>query len=250
MNDTITVRFKGICTHVLSGIAGPRHRTVLVRAEDDTYMQGKKIPPHIPKLCINEKFIAGIEGPLDGLTPLESLEPRVWQLTGAALQLEDVASQPYAPDLDLVLPLSSRGGNLDPVNLDVVVHEQAAGYFDIDRGVMTAAKLPKGAVYTELSVTMDPSRAPRLKVTSFGSHVPSWITLKPDAELGVQIDIQHMGTVAGDSPYDFLLHYLIFPAIPDDVVFPDEEVEEKKKWKAQAEDENDISAGCSNSQYP
>lgn len=244
MSDPITVRFTGICTHVLSGIGGlSRHRTVLVRADETTYIQGKKIPPHIPKLRIAKRFIAGIEGPLTGLTPIE---PDAWQFTGAALALEDVAADSYSADLHLVVHLESRGGNLDPVNPDVVVHEQAAGYFDIDRGTMTATTLRKGAVITELSVKTDESRPPKLKVTSFGSHIASSITLKP----GAVIDIEHMGTVIGDSAFDFLLHYLIFPAIPDDVVLPDEEVAAKKLRNAQAKDDNNISAGCSNSQYP
>ncbi len=243
MSDPITVRFTGICTHVLSGLAGPRHRMVLVRADEETYIREwqKTIPPHIPTLRIDKEF--SVEGPLDGLTPLKD---GGWQFAGAALQLEDVASQPYSPNLEIVIPLASRGGRLDPVNPDVVVHGQAAGYFDIDRGAMTAAMTLQGAVITELRVAVDESRAPRLKVTPFGSRTPSWITLQP----GAVIEVEHTGTVAGDSHYDFLLHYLIFPAIPDDVVIPDEEVERKKKWKAQAKSDNDISAGCSNSQYP
>src|SRR5207244_6878056 len=95
----------------------------------------------------------------------------------AALELEGLASQPYVPDYDIVPRLRSRGGKLDPVNDDVVVHEQAAGYFDIDRGVMKATRMLLGAVITELTATI--AAIPKLKVTSFGSHVPSWITLKP-----------------------------------------------------------------------
>jgi hypothetical protein len=246
-DDAITVRFTGICTHVLSGLgsAQSRHRTVLVRAEKDTAIWDKKIPPHIPRLRIDKDDIVpgGIEGPLDGLTLLEP-EVWVWQFAGAALALEGLASQPYESDVDIVPHLRSRGGKLDPVNDDVVVHEQAAGYFDIDRGVMTAKTMLTGAVITELTAKI--GATPKLKVTSFGSHVSSWITLRP----GAVIHIEHTGTVAGDSPYDFLLHYLIFPRIPDDVEIPEHEVEEKKKLKAMAKDDNNISAGCSNSVYP
>ncbi|HVR38358.1 MAG TPA: hypothetical protein VMU84_04630 [Thermoanaerobaculia bacterium] len=243
MNNTITVRFTGICTHILSGLGGlPLHRTVLVRADQVTPIHDKNIPPHIPQLRIDENFIDGPDRTLEGLT---QIGPGLWQFAGAQLELEGMASEHYSDETgDLVPRLASRGGQLEPVNSDVVVHEQAAGYFDVYGGVMTATKLPRGAVITELTATIDGT--PKLKATSFGNHAESRIMLKP----GAVINVEHTGKLLGDSPYDFLLHYLIFPTIPNDVEIPDEEVEEKKKRKAEAEDENNISAGCSNSQYP
>lgn len=247
MSDTITVRFTGICTHVLTSLgATARYRTVLVRAGEVKEIHGKLIPPHIPTLRIDKSSIVrgGIEGPLDGLIPVAP-EGWVWQFAGAALQLEGMAHEPYSPPDDASIPhLNSPGGKLDPVDMDVIVGEQAAGYFDIGGGVMTATKLPEGAVITELTSRI--AGTPRLKVTSFGSHVPSWITLRP----GAVIDIEHTGTMAEDSPFDFLLHYLIFPSVPDDADYPKEEVEEKMRRKALARDDNNISAGCSNSAYP
>jgi len=239
MSATITVRFTGICTHILSGLGTrAQHRIVLVRADHGANILGHAIPPHIPTLYIEPGDIEGVKGTLDGLKPLG---PGMWQLAGARLELEGLATERYAPHKSYneeVPHLESRGGKLDNVGHEVVVQERAAGYFDIYGGRFKATKTKHRAVSTTLTAKV--SGKPRLKVTCFWNRETSSIALRP----GATIHVQHTGTMRGDTAYDFLLHYLIFPSIPDDVEIP------REKKLSLPKNPNDISAGCSNSQYP
>lgn len=239
MSKTITVQFSGICTHVLSGLGThARHRIVFVRADHGANILGHAIPPHFPTLHIEPGDIDSIKGNLDGL---KLLGPGMWQLAGAGLQLKGVATERYNPHPSYkkdVPHLSSREGKLGEIGHDVVVQERAAGYFDVYSGRFKATKTKHLAVGSVLTARI--SRKPRLKVTCFWNRETSWIALRP----GATVYLAHTGTMLGDSAYDFLLHYLIFPSIPDDVEIP------KEKKSSLPKNPNDISAGCSNSQYP
>lgn len=239
MSETITVEFTGICTHIL-GRLGPRpkHRIVFVRADHGANIHGHAIPPHVPTIYIAPTDITGIEGSLDGL---KFLGPGMWQLMGARLQLDGVADERYSPhsSYDNDVPhLQSPGGKLENVCHEVTEEERAAGYFDIYGGSLKATKTKHDAVSTELTAKI--SGEPKLLVTCFWNKETSAIALRP----GATIHVQHTGTMRGDTAYDFLLHYLIFPSIPDDVDIP------KEPKVAYSNNPNDISAGCSNSQFP
>jgi hypothetical protein len=239
MNESISVKFTGICTHLLWGLGTvPSRRIVLVRADHGANILGKAIPPHIPKLRINSKHLNGDYKHIDGL---KYLRKGVWQLVGAGLQLKGVADERLTPDTSYertVPHLQSPANKIDAVDHEVVVHERAAAYFDIRGGKIKALKSKFDAVSTKLTVEI--SGIPELEVTCFWNRKTTSILLHPNAT----VNIEHTGTMLGDTAYDFLLHYLIFPGIPEDAVYPDET---KKLARGNS---NDISAGCSNSQYP
>jgi hypothetical protein len=242
MSQTIQVQFTGICTHVLSGLgAKPRHRVLLVRADNGAYVLHKgvhrRIPPHVPKLRIKPNDIAEPYGELPGL---EELDYGLWRMHGVGLELEGLTAEPCKTAYDPEVPrLRSASGALGQENTNITVHEQAACYFDVYDGQFTSRKLEHGAIITELTAKL--SGTPKLRITRFWDRETSTITLVP----GATIHIEHAGSAAGDTEYDFLLHYLIFNSIPDDVDVPDEQ-----KLSLRRENRNDLSAGCSNSQYP
>ncbi|MFL6247494.1 MAG: hypothetical protein ACJ74H_15810 [Thermoanaerobaculia bacterium] len=239
MSDTILVRFTGICTHLLREVGGETpYRVVLVRAEKETLINKHLIPPHIPRLRIDPKDIVEHDPELWGL---EQLDDGLWRMHGVHLKLDGIAAEKFTRHFDpFDIPhLRSPSDRLGNRKDDVVEHEHAACYFDIDAGRLTSHK-PKKAVIAELTATV--AGAPKLRITRFGDQKASTITLRP----GATIDIEHTGSpTEGETEYDFLLHYLIFDFIPDDVYVPVEE-----KLNLPPRDRNDLSAGCSNSQYP
>ncbi len=238
MTDTIQVQFTGICTHVLTELGSrPRHRVVLVRADNGAHINGRSIPPHVPKLRIDLKDIVEPYGELPGL---EELDRGLWRMHGVGLELEGIAPERCTIDYETEVPrLRSPSGTLGPKINNVVMHEQAACYFDTYDGRFTSRKLKYGAIITELTVNI--ADAPKLRITRFWDRKTSTIALAP----GATVHIEHAGSAVGDTEYDFLLHYLIFDSIPEDVEVPVEE-----KLNLPAKDRNDLSAGCSNSQYP
>jgi hypothetical protein len=238
MSDTIQVRFTGICTHLLRAVGEKtQYRVVLVRAEDETKINEHIIPPHIPKLRIDPEDIVERDPELWGL---EQLDEGLWRMHGVHLKLEGIAAEKFTKQFDPEVPhLRSPSNRLGNRKDDVVEHEQAACYFDIDGGRFTSEK-PKRAILARLTAKV--AGSPKLHITRFGDHKTSTITLRP----GATIHVEHTGSpTEGETEYDFLLHYLIFDFIPDDVYVPVEE-----KLNLPPRERNDLSAGCSNSQYP
>src|SRR5258708_30044299 len=89
---SIVVRFTGICPHVPR--AGQRgSRVVLIQAGNGAFINGKRIPPHVPTLMIKPADIVRMEGGmrLDGYP--HGLEPTgdlaIWRLCGVQLNLEE-----------------------------------------------------------------------------------------------------------------------------------------------------------------
>lgn len=232
---SITVRFTGICTHVTPPGLG-KHRVTLVDAHNGAFIQDKKIPPHVAKLTIKPEYITGTRGDLDGL---EAEGESVWRLRGVFLELQGTTGEPFHTDEACDIPRLSAPDPEVSVSSEVTLGEQAACYFDFERGLMSSGKTPHRAIMSVIQV--EPGPEPALYVRCFWNRKESWIQLAPNAV----IDVEHVGTQHGDTDDDFLLHYRVFEAVPTDPFVPHET--EKRSMN---KNPNDISIGCSNSQYP
>jgi hypothetical protein len=240
--NTTTVKFTGICTHVtrpVSEISPVTYRVVLVHAEDGAYINGKKIPPHIPMLKLDPADIVSIEGYPYGLEPM--LHAGVWRLCGVQLTLEGVTDHARQPDpaYNSEVPrLTKLTPDAPSLSEDVVSGGQAACYFDIGYGRLSAETIEQGAIAAVLKV--DTTSEPALRVFCFWNRESSLIRLRP----GATIHIEHTGGQIGDSDYDFLLHYRVLKSVPGDAKVP------AGKEKPRGSHPSDIGGGCSNSAYP
>lgn len=244
---SITVCFTGICTHVTRpGQSGCS--VVLVNAENGGYINGKKIPPHIPTLSIEPADILRMEGGMridgfpHGLDPTG--EEAVWRLGGVRLRLLGTSGEPFRRDstFDNDIPRlksTQEAASIPDVSAEVTLNEQAAAYFDVDdHGVMSRETTPHGALYGVW--TVETNVTPALEVTCFWNRETMRIHLRP----GATININHVGREHGDADSDYLLHYRVLSNVPPDAWVP------KKEEGAQKRRPGDISIGCSNSQYP
>lgn len=233
-NPPLTVNFTGICTHITSDT---QHRVVLVHAEDGASINSAKIPPHVPLLRINPDDILNVDGWLYGLQPT----PRdgMWIMRGVQLHLDGIVDAVYThePSYADVPRLKSLTPTAPLLSDDVVKNGQAACYFDITGGHLSASKTKHGAVSTVLSVAT--TDKPALGVRCFWNDTSRSISLRP----GASIHIEHTGVTLGDSDLDFLLHYRVLTSIPPNAAVP-------PSTKTQDRDPGDITSGCSNSQYP
>jgi hypothetical protein len=235
----ITVNFRGICTHVT---VDAQQRIVLVHAEDGAFINGAKIPPHRPLLKIDPRDIVGTDGPLYGLQA--TAQDGVWILRGAQLEILGGLDLVYASDAsfkDTVPHLTALTHDAPLLSDDIVRNGNAACYFNVNGGKITATRQPRGAVTTQL--TVDTNDKPALSVLCFWNRETHQIFLKP----GATISIEHDGNQLGDTDQDFLLHYRVLTAIPKDAGVPKDP---KVPPRLEGEIFFDISAGCSNSQYP
>jgi hypothetical protein len=233
---TITVQFTGICTHVSMF---PGDRVVLVRADNGAFINDKSIPPHIARLRIDPANIVRIEGYPYGLesTPQEG----VWHLRGVAWKLEGVAADGFTRDASCgkVPRLSDLTSELP--GLLPGVHEQVSAYFDIHSGHLSSTTIQQGAIISALEARTTTTEEPALRVTCLWNRKSSRIVLQK----GTIVHLEHVGLDQDDAEYDFLLHYLIFGAVPNNAGVPKSD----KLLRAERIPGN-ISVGCSNSQYP
>lgn len=230
---TITVQFTGICTHVTPPGHG-KHRVHLVEARNGAYLNEKRIPPHIPKLIIDPKYITSPDQDVPGLERTE--HAGTWILRGVSLELTETSGDAFHQDENCDIPHMSTEDHSIAVSSEVTLNEQVAAYFDFEHGVLKSTKVEEAIVGV---VEVETSATPALHVKCFWSREDSYIQLKPDAK----IDVVHVGTVHGDSDADFLLHYRVFDSVPEDAFVP-------KKTTSKNKAPGDISIGCSNSQYP
>src|SRR5437773_3977695 len=180
---TITVQFTGICTHHAK-LGTPNHRVILVRADHGANLNGASIPPHIPKLRIKPKDIVSIDGYQYGLQSMG--EPGLWQLCGVRLSLEGTTGNAVKRDpkfQDLIPHLEMPSEPIPTISNEVTAKEQAACYFDIDRGRVSAFREKHGAITSFLKVST--TAAPSLRVTCFWNQAESVIHLRDGAKIGV-----------------------------------------------------------------
>lgn len=234
---TVTVRFTGICSHYR--IMGGPHRVTLVRAENGAFINGTSVPPHIPKLNVHPEDVVRIDGYPYGLESTGSAGS--WRLYGVQLQLEGGRDQTLIHDetyTNEVPHLGQLTKATPGLSGEVTGKQEAACYFDIDAGRLSAVETEGGAISTEL--TLETTDAPALHVTCFWNRKTSVIHLRP----GATIEVENTGWQHGDFDNDFLLHYRILSWVPDDAKIP------PKPKTALRKIPGNISIGCSNSQYP
>jgi len=234
----ITIRFAGICTHITAR-NDDTHRVVLVRADNGAYLLDRaSIPPHIPKLIIAPDDVLGIDGYPHGLEPMGPAGQ--WRIQGVAFAVEGAKGDPVRRELtfDKVPPLdsASRPGP----SSEVIDGGQAACYFDLHKGVIHGIERDSGAVEAKAIVETDDDDVPALRVTCFWNRQVSRIRLKR----GATVTIQHIGFPYQESDNDYLLHYRVLETVPQDAKVP------HKKERSVNHAPGDISAACSNSQYP
>jgi hypothetical protein len=229
---TITVQFTGICTH-LQPPGHPTHRVHLVEARNGGWHNERKIPPHIPKLIIDPKYLKSPDQDIPGLERTD--KAGTWILRGVYLDLEGTQGEPFRQDETCDIPHLKTDDPGIAISNEVTLNEMAAAYFDFEHGVLKSATVEEAIV----GIIEVEAASPSLHVKCFWSREESWIQLTDDAK----IDIVHVGTVHGDSDHDFLLHYRVFDSVPGDAFEPEKAISKKKN-------PGDISIGCSNSQYP
>lgn len=231
----ITVKFTGICTH-LNQVGSPKHRVVLVRADNGANLNDAAIPPHIPKLHIDPDHIKSISGFPYGLDPLGPAG--VWQIRGVEFRLDGVLGDRVERDLSKVPHLACESQQQPASSEEVTDNGQAACYFELHAGKLISTQEKEGApINTEL--TVEAGDDPVLIATCFWNKKPAYFHLTPDAV----IEIEHTGHQKGDTASDFLLHYRVFEKVPRDAKIPPGSGHRDGT-------PGDLSIGCSNSQYP
>jgi hypothetical protein len=236
---SVQVTFTGICTHTRAFGPGT-HRVILVHAENGAYINSHPIPPHIPTLFIDPAHFEPIEHTIEGLKPTG--KEGEWRMCGVQLSLEGALGPSLEPQPTYArIPSLGDYASVAPGPSDDVTSKgQAACYFDLsDCGRISSDETEHGARYAIWETDTDDS--PALVVTPFLNRAA---TTRIQLKQGAKIGISHTGKQQGDSDWDFLLHYCILEYVPEDADVPHEPKFERNK------NPNDISMGCSNSQYP
>jgi hypothetical protein len=233
----ITIRFVGICTHITAR-NNNTHRVVLVRADNGAHLKDAAIPPHIPKLIIDPADVVCIDGYPHGLEPMGPAGQ--WRIHGVSFTVSGVKGDPIArhDSFKDVPRLETESGSRPGPSAEVIDAEQAACYFDLDKGMIHASQAPTEAWETEAIVETDPE--PALRVTCFWNRSVSHIRLRQ----GATVVLEHTGYLHSESDQDYLLHYRVLQSVPNDAKMP------PGKKRAVTALPGDISIACSNSQYP
>lgn len=223
---TLTVRFKGICTHFTENVP-VSHRVVLVNARNGADIFGVHIPPHIPLLSIGGSqplgpvMLAGLW--IQVANPSGPLDPTPPEVPNLTLLMQPVQT--------LSVPSPEYVTGQDP--------ELVACYFDVDAGSFEIFGTG-GTVDTMVKITT--VGEPVLTFTPFPGA-----TLPPQLSPVMPIPSDTIITLANEASMDeekfpdahFLLHYLTArdrPTVPQ-VPQPDRAVPS-------------VAGGCSNSNYP
>jgi hypothetical protein len=233
----ITIRFVGICTHITARNDNT-HRVVLVRADHGAHLkEDAAIPPHIPKLIIDPADVLGIDGYPHGLEPMGPAGQ--WRIQGVLFKVDGATGDSIVrhdsfKDNVPRLKSHSRPGP----SSEVIDGEQAACYFDLEKGVIHATQAPTQA--WEAHAAVETNDEPALRLTCFWNRAVSRIRLRP----GATVVLEHTGYAHGESDHDYLLHYRVLEHVPGDAEVPPE------RKRTVLGTPGDISIACSNSQYP
>src|SRR5258708_21622201 len=92
----------------------------------------------------------------------------------------------------------------------------------------------------EAEAIVETNETPALRLTCFWNRSVSRIRLQP----GATVVLEHTGYLHAESDNDYLLHYRVLERVPNDAKVP------PTKTHSLTENLGDISAACSNSQYP
>jgi hypothetical protein len=225
--ETLTVHFRGICTHFHGVVPGIPHRTVLPdasAARTGTIRIGDKpvkpytIHPHFPLISTSSKQIIDVEGLINEGKIIKGVRLEIVNVLDEALSYKERYKQ--------VPPLTKYVSNYVP-SMDVVYGGRALCYFDFFAGLVSSEK-KHGERHATIRVRTD--GPPILQVTPLVVESP--VSPAPICRLTLEseeLTFKNISHSCGEksSKYDFLLNYLTAQAgIPHSVTldFPVKEM--------------------------
>lgn len=232
----VTVKFIGVCTHVLDKIDVPR-RIVLANARN-----GKDtIPAHFSYLSIRKEHLDGDPPSTSFLRLLAGRPEHTWSIEGATLRLDPPAAgiphdRTAADGLPKLPPVDGFAINPSIVGKPGD-RQRVDAFFDVGYGTVRAFCVEKayGAI-------LENGGEPWLDVAPFTGGNSVRLKLRNDAE----VILQHVpATPTHDDDSHYKLHYLIGGDIPAGA-------KDSPPWTACGSDpgEPSLGTGCSSSPYP
>jgi len=220
--STLTIQFRGVCSHYRGVVPGVPHRVVLPDASATRvgYVQigEEKTPrlyalmPHVPRLIVpdpDEQKKLTIKNMMVG----------GYILNGVRLQIMNAIKERMDYD-GTYLEVPQLTNSVPDFNFssEVVLGGRAGVYFDVFGGKVAAERVPTdpsdGAMQTNITIETDGT--PRLMVTPFLSYEQAGASIgQPDiAELSYWFDLNtdvlcvvNQDLVSFTANYDFLWHY-------------------------------------------
>lgn len=246
---SLTIHFEGICTHILQGPTVPlpvARRIVLVHAEERKHIHGHSIPPHRAFLKVDALDLQSMK-PSVKSSYLDLQPDNSWQIKGARIRVHNPLLQVGDPKPAQPIPsmpsLMGLTPGLGPLSQDVVFKSDAACHFDVNEGVFSGIRTDGGSFDSILTVATN--GCPVLIIEDITKPPGTSPSILLTLNSGATITISNVGMLTepdGDTPYDFLLHYLVLQCIPADPGVPPE--------KFMRTDFDGLGPGCSNSNYP
>ncbi len=243
----LTVVFQGICTHFLSlqglGIIPDQkvHRVVLINASGENVINGVRIPPHFATIQLSPTT--------------RNPDSQTFSLTGVNLTLGAAGSPPLNyQDYGAVPTLRDQMSDIETLsdpNPSLLFEESwpaVAAYFTVDAGTFSSCVMTGAAVVKLVVDTDEDDDVVTLNATPFPGAPPlPFETVPIQLVSPATITIQNMANAQGelDEPRShFFLHYLLaerYPAAPQAPLTIS---------GTQCLDDETVSAGCSDSNYP
>jgi hypothetical protein len=211
--QTLTITFKGICSHYTDVVPGVRHRVVMPNASQ--VRMGLVTLGGVPPMAyyLLPHYVSLFTGLPRDETPLPDVEGIVrdgYIYSSARLYVAN-ASANQEPNVDAWKGTPCIVDYVPDFKLsnEVVMGGRAVAYFDIDGGVFTALQeppRPDGAFYTTVAIQTD--GPPMLALTPFGSREFPARTVTVPVGNTLTVANADWDTTDEDRPFDFLLHYL------------------------------------------
>jgi hypothetical protein len=209
----ITVRFVGICVHLVNASKTlPPHRVVAMSNTGD--VNGKSISPHQPSIAI----VPGTGRITSGaFPPLNKVRISIGPIDG---------SPQYEWSTWRSMPSLSALSGRTPLQLNNAVVEQGQGlasvFFDAGSGTFSAARVATGEpaddqpVAAILKVNTEEDEPVLLLWKFDGSAIEPPVTFTS----GTVLELTNDANGGAESEDDFLLSYDIFTSFPSDPVIP------------------------------
>jgi len=227
----ITIYFVGICTHIRGRVDGVPHRVLLVHEESDVVINGYTIHSHKPSLLAPTKTLA------------EAPQRVIFAIANS------IGGPPSYDDSYRcgIFKLQQVAGQLLELNGAIAIGRQlpASVYFDFQHGKFAAGVVPRTA--TGVRVTVVTEGDPVLSMTPMDGGGPHIERLPSGAMLFLRNDAVGPRT---HQDADFLLHYRAFTNVPEGAIFPTRPPVCHPPLPAFPIPQVELSAGCSNSDYP
>lgn len=237
---TLTIRFRGICTHFRNVVPGIPHRVVLPRSAAIQFgivhcppplsapvAEGPAIPPDY-YLTPHFSFLGTPGGPIppiDGIlvpapkAPGSTINSFNSYLIGAARihvanPLDDTGQPAYLPSYTTTRSLREFVPDYEYSN-EVVQGGRATGYFDIFNGLIGSGLTTGGA--STVSIIMQTDGPPQLLLLPIqplaAGTPPHPLTLVPDTPEARSVtltvgNLELTSRETDDPQFDYLLHYL------------------------------------------